>query len=295
MLRRSLTWMLLPRLAAGTLPGWLARPLHEAVRTDGELGRAYDALRRAERAAAAPAAAPAAVTAAQRDLLEALVLGGPTAAPARARRFALPGAAAALAAAAVVGFVVLRPAGDDGGDRAFPLGDLAARSERLHAEPLGVKVSCVRTVDGENQVVGSATAGARQSGDVLSCPHGSLLAFSTTNLGAETRHMFVVGVGEDGARRWYAPFDRDAAATAVPAGQVDAVLPTLADTSSMPADARLSLFILISDEPFDAAAVERQLASSALRGVPLSRLERLPLMDVPLQGRIDVVSPPRAD
>lgn len=286
MLRRVLAQKLLPRLAAGTLPAWMARPLHETVRSDPELGRAWDGLRRAERAAAPKSV----VTAGQADLLEALVLGSLPPEPARASRLVVPGLGGALAAAAVAAFVVVRPATPPAGagDHAFPIGSLAARGERLKSEPVGVKVTCLEGGAG-GRVLDAATAGARQTGDVLTCPTGSLLAFSTTNLGQETRHVFVVGVGPDGSRRWYAPFERDAGAAAVPAGQVDVVLPTLADTSTMPADPRVSLFVLISDEPFAATSIERQLASSVQRGLPLSSLERLPLVDVPLQARIDVV------
>lgn len=299
MLRRALAWKLLPRLAAGTLPAWLAARLHETVRSDPELGRAWDGLRRAERAAAPGLSVSMSVTNAQADLLEALVLGAVRPEPSR-RRLAVPGVAGALAAAAVVAFVVVRPAaGPASADQAFPIGDLAARGERLKTEPVGVKVTCLARGaamgTGAAQVLDAATAGARQTGDVLTCPTGSLLAFSTTNLGQETRHVFVVGVGPDGSRRWYAPFESNADAMAVPAGQVDVVLPTLADTSTMPADPRVSLFVLISDAPFAATSIERQLQSSAQRGLPLSSLERLPLVDVPLQARIDVVSARRSN
>lgn len=299
MLRRALAWKLLPRLAAGTLPAWLAARLHETVRSDPELGRAWDGLRRAERAAAPGVS----VTSAQADLLEALVLGAISPEP-RRRHLTVPGVAGALAAAAVVAFVVVRPAAgpasaDRAPDQPFPIGDLAARGERLKTEPVGVKVTCLSrdaaSGGGAAQVLDAATAGARQTGDVLTCPTGSLLAFSTTNLGQEIRHVFVVGVGPDGSRRWYAPFESNADAMAVPAGQVDVVLPTLADTSTMPADPRVSLFVLISDAPFAATSIERQLQSSAQRGLPLSSLERLPLVDVPLQARIDVVSARRSN
>lgn len=279
MLRRLATRALLPRLSAGTLPPWLARRAHAWLAQEPALARIYDALRRSERSASSEAS----LSGGQRDLLEALVLGAPGVVVARqagggAR---VPAWSGALAAAAVVLFVVTARAPLPG------LGALEARGERLRTEAVGVKVTCLAS-DG-HRVVDTATGGARQSLDELSCPRGSLLAFSTTNLGHQTRHMFVVGVGTDGERRWYAPFARDAAATPVPAGQVDALLPTLADTSTMPADERVSLFVLISDEPFDAARIERELASSAQRGVPLAHLERLPLVDVPLQARIDVV------
>ena len=106
MLRRALARFWMPRLAAGTLPSWLAARLHAAVRTDPQLARAYGALRRAERTSSPDRA----LSGGQRDLLESLVLGGALeAAPARSGAgLALPGFAGALAAAAVLMFVVVR-------------------------------------------------------------------------------------------------------------------------------------------------------------------------------------------
>lgn len=295
MWRRFLASKLLPQLAGGALPGWFSRTLHAAVRDDPELGARYDALRRIERAASGHSG----VSRAQADLLENLVLDAVAApSPQRSRSLGLSAGAGALAACALLVFAVIPPRMDDDVSAAFPVGELAARSARLEREPLGVKVTCLHA-DPQNaaaaSVVDTATAGARQSGDVLTCPRGSLVAFATTNLGAEARHVFVVGIGPRGDRRWYAPFDKGASATLVPPGQVDAVLPTLADTAGMPPDSRVSLFVLLSDQPFEASAIERQLESSARKGVPLQSLERLPLVDVPLQARIDVVSAPRAE
>lgn len=280
--RHMLARSLLPRYAAGNLPGalrnWVAGRLH----ADGTLAAAYDALRRAERAAANGAP----LSAGQLDLIEGAVLDALENQGAqkrsRMRTVLLP---AALAAGALAVVVVARPPA--GEDNPFGVGDLASRGAALQQHPLGMKVACVQG----DVVVDSASAGARDSGDTLSCGKGGLLAFSTTNLAGETRHVFVVGVTRDGTRRWYAPFDKTAASVAMPAGQVDALLPTLADTSTMPDD-DVALFVLLSDQPFAAADVERQLAASERHGTPLGRLERLPV-GVPLQGRIELVRAPR--
>ncbi len=292
--RRLLAQALLPRYATGALP----RPLRALVRrhleSDAELAAVYQALRRAERAAAHGAE----LSAGQLDLIEANLLDAIERQPAhtsahmgrvpRSWGAAWAGAAwsGALAAGALgILFVLARPAGHDASP--FGVGDLAARAAALQEHPLGVSVACVLG----DVVIDSASAGARDSGDTLRCAKGGLLAFSTTNLAGEVRHVFVVGIAKDGARRWYAPFDKGASSVAVPAGQVGQLLPTLADTSALPDD-DVTLFVLLSDQPFTGADVERQLAASERRGVPLGHLERLPV-GVPLQGRIDVVRGPR--
>lgn len=281
--RHLLARSLLPRYAAGNLPSPLRNWVGRRLQHDAELAARYDALRRAERVAAKGAP----LSAGQVDLLESAILDAVAGAGApqrsRVRGSLVPGL---LAAAAVSLFVVVArpPAGDDA---RFGVGDLAARGAALQQHPLGIKVACVMN----EAVIDSASAGARDSGDVLRCGKGGLLAFSTTNLAGETRHVFVVGIAKDGSRRWYAPFDKDGGSVIMPAGQVDALLPTLADTSTMPGD-DVALFVLLSDEAFSGRDVERQLASSERGGTPLGRLERLPV-SVPLQGRIELVQPPR--
>ena len=59
----------------------------------------------------------------------------------------------------------------------------------------------------------------------------------------------------------------------------------------MPDDADVSLFVLVSDRPFDGALVREKLERSAANGLLLDRVERLPL-DVPWQARIDMVRVP---
>lgn len=288
MLRRAIARTLLPRLAAGAVPTAIAAPLHRVVRDDPALAAAYHALRRAEHAAAGSAAAP--LSPGQRDLLEALVLGAAAPAsvqvPARAPRRSLPALAGAMAVACATVFLVLPSLRqDDPG--AFGVGDLEARSARISAQPVGVKVTCVR----DARSLGSATAGVRQSGETLACPHGSLLAFSATNLGQAARHVFAVGVAADGALRWYEPFGRGGQSVRVAAGAVDEVMPALADTASLPPDPHVSLFVLISDAPFDAATVERQIEDATARGLSVGSLERLPLPQMPVQARIELLAP----
>lgn len=267
--RHLVARLLLPRLAAGALsPGW-ARVVMGWVRSSPTLRAEYEALRAAERVLAGDRRA---VSASQREMLRALILPEPAAPP----RAAMPALSGARAAASLALFVVVKPAQVD---------DLAARSARMAEEPLGVKVSCVEANGA--RVIDTATGGARQSGARLDCPKGSLLAFSTTNLAADARHLFVVGIAPSGEPRWYAPFARDARAQPLAPGLVDQVLPVLADTRAMPDDPRVSLFVLVSDRPFDGALVAEKLARSARGGLLLDRVERLPV-DVPWQARIDM-------
>lgn len=274
-LRFALTRRLLPRLCAGTLPVWAARLVHGWVREDAALSALYDAERRAESVEK--------LSAAQLDLLENLVLDGAGEPTTRARLRAPLLAGSALAATAAVLFIVARPAHDDA--ERINVGALEARGEKLASAPLGVKVTCLS--EDSKRVLDEATAGARQSGARLDCPLGSVLAFSTTNLSNEARHLFIVGVAADGARRFYSPFDEQGTALTMAPGTTDAPLATLADTKNMPKDEEVSLFVLVSDEAFDAREIERQLSRAESRGVPLKSVDRLPL-DVPIQSRIDM-------
>lgn len=271
--RRLLARLLLPRLVAGALsPGW-ARLVMGWVRGSPSLLAQYEALRAAERVAVGDRQA---LSAAQRAVLLALIVPEPVEPP---RAFA-PALSGALAATSLALFFLVKPPAD---------GDLAARTARLAEEPLGVKVSCVDAQEG--RVLAIATGGARQTGARLACPKGSLLGFTTTNLASDVRHLFVVGIAPGGALRWYAPFSRDAHAHRLAPGHAGEVLRTLADTRPMPDDASVSLFVLVSDRPFDGRVVEEKLERSIARGLLLDRLDRLPI-DVPWQARIDMQMAP---
>lgn len=285
--RAAVAHLLLPRYAAGDLPPWLGRVVRDGLSESPDLAEAYGALRRAERLAPAPEQRRP-TTAAQRELLEASLFATlpPTAEPRPARRWvpALP----ALAAAACVGLFVL-VANPGAESDAFSAGDLAARGAALSAHPLGVRVSCVA---GE-RVLDDATAGARRASDRLECPRDGLLGFAMTNLSEEARWVFIVGVAPDGATRWYAPFERGSSAFEAGAGADNQVLPALGALAGMPHDPRVTLYVLLSDRPFTGADVERQLEAARARGTPLGALERLPLADIPLQGRIELLGPGR--
>lgn len=277
MIRSAIARRLLPRLLAGTLPVVVARRVHEWVRADAELSAAYDALRRVE--------ATERLSAGQLDLLESFILDGATASPQRVRA-GVPALVAGCAVAAALLFVVVRPGEDSAvADERIHTGDIKARGVKLASAPLGVKVTCMSP--DATRVVDEATAGARQSGARLDCPAGSLLAFSTTNLSKEVRHVFVVGVAAGGSRRFYSPFDETGAALSMTPGVADAPIATLADTANMPRESEVSLFVLVSDEPFSAAELERQLMRAERAGLPLSSVDRLPL-DIPVQARIDM-------
>jgi hypothetical protein len=284
--RTVLARRLLPSLAAGTLSPFWTTTARRWVAASPELSAEYEALRRAEHVASGHSQP---LSAAQRDVVRAMLfasldasLDAPgadhahTTSHAASHRPALvSGIAGALACASLALFVVVAPdvSVED---------DLRARGAKIEKDAVGVKVTCL-AADG-SRVLDSATAGARQSGARLSCTHGALLAFATTNLGAEERHIFVVGIGPGGEPRWYAPFGKDGAAQRAQPGEVDVVLPLLADTRTMPADDAVTLHVLVSDEAIDGESLARQLARATL---PLDKLDRLPV-DVPVQARIDV-------
>jgi hypothetical protein len=300
---------LLPRYAAGALPRPLARHVRRALDRDAALAAAYDALRRAERHAAGGAA----LSSGQLDVILDRVLGSvvdsvledvddaaaaqhaSSSASASSSSSWFPALGAAACAAAVL--VVARPAvpGPDPGPagagvvgEAVAVGTLQGRgaaSTTGHHEPLGVRIRCLD----ETRVRDEATAGARQRGADLECDASALLAFSTTNLAAQPRYAFVVGLDEDGGRVWLGPFARDAAATPIPAGAVDVVLPELAPMASLPG--QVTLHVLLGDAPFTGADVERRLAVAERSAVPLGRLDRLPV-DVAVQSHLTLYRVP---
>ena len=281
----TLARMLLSRYAGGTLPRVMAQLVRDALAVDPALAEAYTALRRGERAAAGGAH----TSASQRDLLEAALItsGARTNGPNRSILFAPLAACASLAI-----FVIVSDTQTVGTHAVGPrsvgthaVGTLAARSAALAQDPLGVKVSCVH----EERVVDTATAGARRPSDALTCPADAMLAFSLTNLGQDERFVFVVGVAKDGGTRWYAPFDRTASSVRAAAGRDDEVLPVLGDMRGMPNDEHVTLHVLLSDAPFEARDVERQIVSAQRRGVPIGSVEKLPLPNIPLQARVDMV------
>lgn len=284
--RAAIAHLLLPRYSAGGLPPWLAGVVRQGLEESPDLAEAYTALRRAERGLAGATPRPA-TSASQRELLEELLfaqLPAPTSekAPAAGWARALP----VLAAAASVGLFVMVAADPEEG---FSTADLAARGAALSAHPLGVRVSCVA----DERVVDDATAGARRASDRLECPRSGLLGFALTNLSTQARWVFVVGVAPDGAARWYAPFERSGAAFEAGAGADNQVLPALGALGGMPSDERVTLYVLLSDRPFSGADVERQLEAARGRGTPLGALDRLPLPDIPLQARIELLEPAR--
>jgi hypothetical protein len=271
-LRRAIAMRLLPAYSGGALPGPARRWMRGVVAVDVAVAAAYDLLRRAERRAAPDQG----LSSGQADLLLHQLLddGVPTLSDA-ASASAAPSQwwgslAPALGAAACVGALVVG-APDD------------LTSRGVSADPVGVRVRCM--VD--NVVVDEASAGARQTGADLDCAAGGLLAFSTTNLSPRAQFTFVIGIDRDSQPVWLPPFSSWSPAIAIPAGTTDLMAQTLA---RVPAGGDLTLFVLLSDEAFDGADVERRLEAAVRAGVPLAQLERLPV-DVDTQARLTVRRP----
>ncbi len=268
---------LLVAYATGRLPSFVARRVRAQLNADPELAAMYDALCRAERVAAS-----AALTHGQRERLALAVLDGSEALRGThvsiTKRLMAHAAPVTLAAAAAGLFLFVGTG--DGLTARSASGAGNAAHERA---PLGVKATCL-SADGV-RLIDSATVGAARTADRLTCPAGSLIAFSTTNMGDQARHVFVVGVTAAGERRWYQPFG-EAASVAVPAGTVDQVLSPVADTRGMGTEP-VSLHVLITDTPLSAREVENELSAAIDRGMSVGRAERLPI-DVALQARIEL-------
>lgn len=272
---------LVGRLAAGRLPGFVARRVHARLARDEGLARYYDTLRRIERAAAGSTG----LGAEQKRLVGAMLFAGaPSPSPTRELApSSWPRALVALAGAtaALVLFVRIEgasPVTEDSSFTARGAGEVA----------VGVRARCL-AASGE-RVLSQAEAGVGPTvaPPELACPDGGLLALSATNRGARDAWVFVVGVGSDGDTRWIAPFDRAARSVRVGEGAVDRVLGDLATLESRGAGERLALHALFSARPLHADDVEAALALARRQGLEVAKLARLPV-DARAQARLDVV------
>lgn len=273
-LRRAIALRLLPAYSGGALPTPVRRWMGEVVATDVDVAVAYELLRQAERRLGGDDA----LSSGQQELLlRRLLDDADDADESRAgeeRAASFSSLVPALGAVACAGLFFVLPV-------ATSSDDLTARGA-AHA-PLGVHVRCV--VDGA--VVDQASAGARQTGTELDCADGGLLAFSTTNLSPAAQFAFVIGVDSSSRPIWLPPFSSSSTAVAIAAGTTDDVLSTLA---RLPATGDVTLFVLLSPEPFSGADVQRRLEQAGRAGVPLRQLERLPV-DVDTQARLTVRRP----
>lgn len=251
---------ILARHASGALPRLASRLVEGRIERDPRWRSAYDALRRAERAASATP-----LSRGQKDLLKARVLDAvaaeSTPAPVRLLRFAAP-----LVAAAAVVVVLVMPKGAD---------DLVARGDE--STGVGLRVRCL---DGAaTRVLAEAAGGTltHVAASRLACPDDGVLSFSTTTRGAKPLHLSLVVVDEAGARVIYT-----SAAPRAPA--VDA---TLDVALPMKGRAGFALFALFAETPATSAVVDGLLETAARQGVDLSRAARLPV-DAIAQARVDI-------
>jgi hypothetical protein len=251
-------------------PRWLRRRLHARMVSDTALRARYEALRRLERELAAGPD----LLASQRELLGELVLARVQGTGSRRASAYLGAALATTTALALALWLWPAPPSTDA---------LMSRSGRDAA--LGVRVRCVRA-DG-SAVLDSAFAGARQPVAALTCPRGSLLSFSATNLTGQAQHLFVVGLASDLSPRWYQPFTADSTSRLVAAGSVEQLLEPLADTAPMPDEGREALFVFYALQPLTAFDIEQAIAALARERWPLSTLQRLPVA-AEVQARIEL-------
>jgi hypothetical protein len=269
MIMRSLLQSLLPRYCQGTLPSPLQWLVRQALVRDAQLALAYDGLRQAERLAAGH---DGLLVSQQQMLWQRLQTSVPsTRPPVTFNRWMLP-ASLATAALAIAVFSPQTPSSS--------LGTLSARAALIEQQPLGVRARCLQA----GVVTAEAVAGARQAHGALSCDHSGLLALSTTNLAAEVRYAFVVGIDANHHWQYVPPFAADTPARAIAAGAVDDVLETLMPMGMMNT-AAVTLFVLLSEQPFAGDQVERQLQRASHAALPLAQLDRLPI-DVPIQARL---------
>jgi hypothetical protein len=152
---------------------------------------------------------------------------------------------------------------------------------------VGVRVRCLASRDeGGVTVAASAEAGPKAPLGAMPCQAGNLLSFAVTNVDEDPVHIFIVGLaGRD--LRWYAPFDANARSVTVNPGTRDEPLATLADTSTLPASARTTLYLLFSPHALDGRTIRAELDAASRRGSLTSALDRLPV-GVRWQARIEL-------
>ncbi|MDP2340763.1 MAG: hypothetical protein Q8O67_07390 [Deltaproteobacteria bacterium] len=270
-LRRLLTDVLLD----GRAPPWVLAFLHRRMLGDAVWRAHYHAVRSVERAAAGTEFSAGQSALVERMLLDQLV-------PERKRRRRLAPLVAFAGVAAAVALLVVVPGSSvdsiEGWTGRGPAGD--------GGDLRGVRVRCVDRAVPRVLAEAEAAPGVRQGG--LVCPRGALLSFSVTNRSNAAGYVFVVGLSPAGELRWYAPFVEGASSTPMPAGVVDELLPTAADTSAMPQDGRVTLHALFSKAPLSGVEVARRIRGATGHGVSVGALERLPIDDDVEQGRLEL-------
>ena len=265
--------LLLRVLSSKMCPTSLARLLHRAVRTDPAWSAAYDEQRRLERVASR-----ASLSAAQVDLVEQLLFAelGTSAPAEQPRRWLVP--VGALGVAAVLAFVVVKPAPSP----TSPSTSWTARGAD-DAPRVGVRARCI---EGQT-IVGQAEAGPRGPDGRLRCPRGALLALSLTNLEATDSFVYVVGITGAGELRFVAPFAEASSSLAIAAGTVDRPVDVVADTAAFAADERITLLALFSPRALQGPEVARTLRDVTQRGVRVQAIDRLPFEA--LTARLELV------
>jgi hypothetical protein len=269
---------LLPRYCQGSLPSVVMAWMRAQLQTNAALAAMYDGLRAAERASAGHDGMSAGQLDNMWKHLDELLDADVVAADTRKQRWSFGAVGATMGAVAIAAAIVWWPRsvgeGVDGG-----LGTLTSRAAAMDQAPLGMRVRCLQ----DNKVTADASAGARQHASTLQCGSLGLLAFSATNLSQEVRYAFVVGVDAENHVVFVPPFTAQTSALAVAAGRVDDVMESLMPMSA--AGDGLTLFVLMSDAPFDGGDIAQRLRSAQRAGLSLKSLDRLPV-DVPVQARI---------
>ena len=108
------------------------------------------------------------------------------------------------------------------------------------------------------------------------CDRSDQLKLTVTNPGAY-KSVFLVGMDDDHAPKWYAPRPPEVASVPAPAGSVDAPVGGAVRLAVNHSAGRVRIFALFSDKPVQATEVESAIDELARRHVTATGAEALPL------------------
>lgn len=194
--------------------------------------------------------------------------------------------AASAAVFALVLPIALRYAGSPprrveraGGGVAETAAELQVRGpgQAAPSEKHGLRAFCIRSPGGTSLLVQSVVPSDPAAPEKLtSCGLGDVMKFAYTNR-SSLPYLFLVGLDERYALKWYEPHPPRTASVEVKRDAVDETIPRAVRIGVNHQAGALRLYAIFSARPLEAKAIEAAAARAKKAGRPLARLAALPL------------------
>jgi hypothetical protein len=139
-------------------------------------------------------------------------------------------------------------------------------------ERIGLRAFCIQRIAGLPQVSGLVPA----EGAVPSCRTADVIKFAYTNH-AQLGYLFLVGVDDKYAIKWYEPHPPERRSVKVKSGASDEPLARAVRLAVNHRPGQLRVFALFSARPIGAEQIEQAVAQARKRRTPLATLVELPV------------------